>query len=118
MREAGQADEQRGPYLLAGEGFADADGTRHQRLSLEGGDLVRLERGVDRGTEAGVEAVDSAIPRGGPIDDLARPLESADRDLREAHPSAVPRYGDNIGDRDGSPADLDQRSTPLLLRKA
>jgi hypothetical protein len=61
MRQSGQPDEQRGAHLVGGEEIADADRARHHRLALEGRDLVRLQRRVDRGAEAGVQAIDLAL---------------------------------------------------------
>ena len=118
VRQTGQPHEKPGAHVVGVEEVADADGARHHRLALEGRDLVRPQRGVDRGAEPGIQAVDLAIARGEALDDRPRPRETAKNGRREADRGAVPRHGDHIVDRRRPPAELDQRITPLDFRKA
>jgi len=123
MGDAGQAHEQRGPDFVRGEELADADGACHHGLALEGGDLIPGERRVDRGAQAGVQAVDRPIAGGKALDDPARPLEACRDRRRDPDNGAGARHRHDVGDPDRPLADLDrlagrQRTTPLALRKA
>jgi hypothetical protein len=123
MGDAGQACEQRGPDFVGGEEIADTDGARHHGLALEGGDLITGECGVDRGAQAGVQAINGPIACGEALDDPARALEVYGDGRRDPDSGAGARHRHDVGDLDRPLADLDrpagrQRTTPLAFRKA
>ncbi len=121
--DADQTHEQRCPNFVGGEAVADTDGARHEGLALEGGDLILGERRVDRGAQAGVQAIDRPIAGGKALDDPARAPKACRDRRRDADSGTRARHRHDVGDLDRPLADLDrpvgrQRTTPLALRKA
>ena len=126
LRDAGEADQERGSDFFRGHKVADADGARHHGVALEFAHLFAGELGVDRSAQAGVEAIDRAAARRELFDDPAAAFQPRWHGGGEAHSGAIARHRHDIGDGNRAPANLDrppslaggQRITPLALRKA